>query len=48
MQLRPRAGWSARVDDLDLVLDPEVRSLLERAGVVLVGYRDLRDAQRAG
>jgi len=40
--------WAARVDDLDLVLDPEIRSLLDRAGVVLIGYRELRDAQRAG
>jgi predicted glycoside hydrolase/deacetylase ChbG (UPF0249 family) len=41
-------SWSARVDDLDLVLDPELRSMLERAGVILIGYRELRDAQRAG
>ena len=40
--------WSGRVDDLDLVLSSETRSLLERAGVTLVGYRELRDAQRAG
>ena len=32
----------------DVVLDPDLRSLLDRAGVVLVGYRELRDAQRAG
>ncbi|HSP04246.1 MAG TPA: ChbG/HpnK family deacetylase, partial [Acidimicrobiales bacterium] len=40
--------WSGRVDDLDLVLSSETRSLLERAGVTLIGYRELRDAQRAG
>jgi len=41
-------SWAARVDDLDLALDPELRSLLDRAGVTLIGYRELRDAQRAG
>ena len=41
-------SWSARVDDLDLVLDPELRSMLDRAEVTLIGYRELRDAQRAG
>jgi len=40
--------WPGRVDDLDLLLSSEARSLLERAGVVLIGYRELRDAQRAG
>ncbi len=39
--------WPGRVDDLDLLLDPDTRSLLDRLGVVLVGYRALRDAQRA-
>ena len=39
--------WSGRVDDLDLVTSAELRSLIERAGITLVGYRDLRDAQRA-
>ncbi len=39
--------WAGRVDDLDLVTGAELRSLLERAGVTLVGYRALRDAQRA-
>ena len=41
-------SWSGRVDDLDLVLSAETRSLLDRAGVTLIGYRELRDAQRAG
>ena len=41
-------SWPGRVDDLDLLLGSEVRTLLDRAGVVLVGYRELRDAQRAG
>ena len=41
--------WAARVDDHDLVTsDRSLRSMLERAGVHLVGYRALRDAQRAG
>ncbi|HEV7763197.1 MAG TPA: polysaccharide deacetylase family protein [Acidimicrobiales bacterium] len=41
--------WAARVDDHDLVTrDRSLRTMLERAGVQLVGYRALRDAQRAG
>jgi predicted glycoside hydrolase/deacetylase ChbG (UPF0249 family) len=41
--------WAARVDDHDLVTnDRSLRSMLERLGVHLVGYRALRDAQRAG
>jgi predicted glycoside hydrolase/deacetylase ChbG (UPF0249 family) len=40
--------WAQRVDDHDaLVEDLELRKLLERAGVELVGYRQLRDLQRA-
>jgi chitin disaccharide deacetylase len=40
--------WANRVDDHDLVTtDRSLRALLDRAGVVLVGYRELRDAQRA-
>ncbi len=39
--------WAGRVDDLDLVTGAELRSLLDRAGVTLVSYRALRDAQRA-
>jgi hypothetical protein len=41
--------WAARVDDHDLVTgDRSLRSMLDRAGVHLVGYRALREAQRAG
>jgi predicted glycoside hydrolase/deacetylase ChbG (UPF0249 family) len=41
--------WPARVDDHDLVAnDRSLRSLLDRADVTLVGYRALRDLQRAG
>jgi hypothetical protein len=40
--------WPARVDDHDLVVrDSATRTLLERAGVELIGYRALRDLQRA-
>jgi predicted glycoside hydrolase/deacetylase ChbG (UPF0249 family) len=40
--------WTSRVDDLDLVTDGSgLRAMLERAGVHLVGYRELRDLQRA-
>jgi hypothetical protein len=36
------------VDDHDLVVhDSSLRTLLDRAGVTLVGYRELRDLQRA-
>ncbi len=39
--------WANRVDDHDLVTtDTGLRTLLDRAGVVLVGYRELRDLQR--
>jgi predicted glycoside hydrolase/deacetylase ChbG (UPF0249 family) len=41
--------WSSRVDDLDLVTTaPSLRALADRAGVTLIGYRQLRDLQRAG
>jgi len=41
--------WAGRVDDLDLVTrDGGLRALIERAGVTLVGYRELRDLQREG
>jgi predicted glycoside hydrolase/deacetylase ChbG (UPF0249 family) len=41
--------WAARVDDHDAVArDRALRAMLERAGVHLVGYRELRDAQRRG
>jgi predicted glycoside hydrolase/deacetylase ChbG (UPF0249 family) len=40
--------WAARVDDHDLVVnDRGLRSLLDRAGVTLIGYRQLRELQRA-
>jgi chitin disaccharide deacetylase len=41
-------GWAGRVDDYELLThDAAIRALLERAGVVLLGYRELRDLQRA-
>jgi predicted glycoside hydrolase/deacetylase ChbG (UPF0249 family) len=41
--------WSSRVDDLDLVTTaPSLRALADRVGVTLIGYRQLRDLQRAG
>jgi predicted glycoside hydrolase/deacetylase ChbG (UPF0249 family) len=44
--LTPAAqGW---IDDLALALDPTLADLVERSGAVLVGYRQLRDAMRAG
>lgn len=40
--------WAARVDDLHLVVhDSRLRTLLDRAGVTLIGWRELRDLQRA-
>jgi predicted glycoside hydrolase/deacetylase ChbG (UPF0249 family) len=43
-ELRAATGsWSARVDDHTLLTnDPELRAVLERAGVQLIGYRPLR------
>ncbi|MBM3718025.1 MAG: ChbG/HpnK family deacetylase [Actinobacteria bacterium] len=38
-------GW---IDDLALVTGGEVRDALETAGASLIGYRELRDAMRAG
>ncbi|MGH9117097.1 MAG: polysaccharide deacetylase family protein [Acidimicrobiales bacterium] len=41
--------WAARVDDFDLVVtDGNLRAMLDRGGVRLVGYRALRDLQRQG
>ncbi|HEY3141616.1 MAG TPA: polysaccharide deacetylase family protein [Acidimicrobiales bacterium] len=41
--------WSGRVDDHDLVTnDRALRAMLDRANVHLIGYRQLRQAQRAG
>ena len=40
--------WANRVDDHQLLVhDKDVRAMAERAGVVFVGYRALRDLQRA-
>ncbi|MGQ0830102.1 MAG: polysaccharide deacetylase family protein [Microthrixaceae bacterium] len=49
-ELRDVAGdWSARVDDHHLVTgDETLRGALDRAGVHRVGYRSIRDLQRAG
>ncbi|CAN5560070.1 carbohydrate deacetylase [soil metagenome] len=42
-------GWAALVDDHHLVTyDGELRVMLQRAGVHLIGYRELRDLQRTG
>jgi chitin disaccharide deacetylase len=48
-ELRALASdWEARVDDHALVTtDPALRGALEQAGVQLIGYRPLRDLQRA-
>jgi hypothetical protein len=41
--------WPARVDDHDLVVnDHSLGALLSRVGAELIGYRELRDLQRAG
>jgi chitin disaccharide deacetylase len=40
--------WAARVDDHDLVTsDRSLQAMLDRAGVRRIGYRELRDLQRA-
>jgi predicted glycoside hydrolase/deacetylase ChbG (UPF0249 family) len=40
--------WATRVDDHDLATSSQSwRPLLDRAGVTLVGYRELRDLQRS-
>ncbi len=40
--------WSGRVDDRELMLnDSELRVAIERAGIQLIGWRALRDLQRA-
>jgi chitin disaccharide deacetylase len=48
-ELRASApDWHARVDDYDLVTrDSGLRTMLERGGVKLVGYRPLRELMRA-
>ncbi len=41
--------WPGRVDDLHLLVhDAALRARIERSGVKLIGFRELRDAQRAG
>lgn len=41
--------WANRVDDHHLVThDAALRTLVERSGATLIGYRELRDVQRAG
>ena len=41
--------WSGRVEDhAFLCSDPSLRNLLDRAGVHLIGFRELRNLQRAG
>ena len=40
--------WANRVDDHQLLVhDKDVRSMAERAGVIFIGFRELRDLQRA-
>jgi predicted glycoside hydrolase/deacetylase ChbG (UPF0249 family) len=40
--------WANRVDDHQLLVhDRDVRAMAERAGVVFIGFRELRDLQRA-
>jgi hypothetical protein len=42
-------GADAWIDDLRLVtVDHQLRELIRNSGAVLVGYRALRDAMRAG
>ena len=41
--------WANRVDDHHLLTrDSELRAMVERAGVTLIGWRELRDLQRTG
>jgi hypothetical protein len=49
-ELRAACGddWSGRVEDhVALSRDPSLRDLLERAGATVIGWRGLRDLQRA-
>jgi len=42
-------SWAGRVDDHDLVTGHStLRALVQRSGATLIGYRELRDLQRAG
>ena len=41
--------WSQRVDDHHLLVhDASLQALIRRSGVKLIGFRELRDAMRAG
>lgn len=40
--------WERRVDDHRLLSDESLRHRIDQAGVTLVGWRELRDLQRAG
>lgn len=41
--------WSSRVDDHHLMChDSELRTMLERAGIIRIGWREMRDLQRSG
>lgn len=41
--------WATRVEDHHLLTrDGEIRTMVERSGAHLIGWRDLRDLQRAG
>lgn len=41
--------WARRVDDHALLTaDSELRAMVQRSGVVLIGWRELRELQRAG
>jgi predicted glycoside hydrolase/deacetylase ChbG (UPF0249 family) len=41
--------WASRVDDLQLMAnDPALRAMIDRSGAHLIGYRQLREAMRAG
>jgi hypothetical protein len=40
--------WASRVDDHDVVTTgAQLRALVDRARVTLIGYRELRDLQRS-
>jgi chitin disaccharide deacetylase len=40
--------WANRVDDHQLLVhDRDIRSMADRAGVIFIGFRELRDLQRA-
>ena len=41
--------WANRVDDHHLIVhDAGLRAMISRSGVKLIGFRELRDAMRAG